>query len=95
MQNGLIQVPDTASLSDVFTVHILPALPSNWPQGSIRGARLRGGLTVDFAWSNKGALTSLVVSAGANASSRKMRLVHRGQELKSFVAQPGMRVQIV
>ncbi|KAI0646085.1 glycoside hydrolase family 95 protein [Trametes meyenii] len=93
--NGLIQTPDSASLSDVFTVNVLPALPSNWPQGSIRGAHLRGGLTIDFSWGNKGALTSLVVSAGANASNRKMRVVHGGRELRSFVVEPGMKMQIV
>lgn len=43
-------------------VQILPALPSFWSDGEIKGLRARQGLTVDLKWS-KGALTSVTLAA--------------------------------
>ncbi|WP_231500318.1 glycoside hydrolase family 95 protein [Saccharothrix sp. NRRL B-16314] len=44
-------------------VHVLPALPGEWPTGSYTGLRARGDITVDVRWSD-GAATEITLTTG-------------------------------
>ena len=41
-------------------IHVLPALPGAWSEGSVRGLRARGGLRVSFSWENSVVTTATI-----------------------------------
>ena len=46
-------------------INILPALPSEWSEGCIKGIKVRGGATVDLEWS-KGKASKITITGGWN-----------------------------
>ncbi|TCD62716.1 hypothetical protein EIP91_006542, partial [Steccherinum ochraceum] len=81
--NGLLQAPDVPSLSTPLVVTILPALPSNWQTGFIKGARIRGAMIVDLSWS-KGKPTSVTIKADEGSPARLVQVIYAGKTVKSF-----------
>ncbi len=64
-----------------FVLHLLPALPQAWPDGSVKGLRARGNFTVDITWNN-GQVTDYRITT---AEPREVKVRVNG-ELKTVMA---------
>ena len=74
-------------------VHLLPALPSAWPAGSVKGLRARGGYEVDIAWKD-GKLTqatvrSLLGNKCAVRAAVPLKVTYNGKPVATQPAQDG------
>ena len=50
-------------------IQLLPALPSEWPDGEVRGLRARGGFTIGMKW-RQGRLTEATLTSTQGAPAR-------------------------
>lgn len=66
----------TGALAELFLqstpdeIELLPALPTAWPNGEVRGLRARGGFTVDLTWRVGRLTTARITARTANQSTR-------------------------
>jgi alpha-L-fucosidase 2 len=73
-------------------ISLLPALPSsNWPTGSVRGLRARGGITTNFEWSS-GEVTTATLRASLDRTI-KLR-VPAAQTQIVAVTNPGTKTLV-
>jgi alpha-L-fucosidase 2 len=70
--------------SQAGEINLLPALPSVWPTGSIKGLRARGAFTVDIVWKDGRLSRATIRSTGGH----KCR-VRYGDKVTDVTLSPG------
>ena len=70
-------------------LHLLPALPSAFPNGAVSGLRARGGLEVAIAWQNG----KLVKATFTTQESKPVKIRYAGRE-KEIQAKAGTTYEV-
>jgi alpha-L-fucosidase 2 len=70
-------------------IHLLPALPDAWEEGSVKGLCAKGGFEVDLRWS-KGELVEATITS---KSGERCELLY-GEEMLSFKTKKGASYKI-
>jgi alpha-L-fucosidase 2 len=86
---GTAGVAEMLLQSDGDELELLPALPSQWPDGSVRGLRARGGFTVDISWRG-GRLASARIHASIQAKTR----IRYGDEVMVASLDAGEAIEV-
>jgi alpha-L-fucosidase 2 len=68
-------------------IHLLPALPTAWPAGSVAGLRARGGFEVDQSWSG-----GRLVQADIRSSIGGRARVRYGDTTRDLDTRPGQQI---
>ncbi len=86
---GTAGVAEMLLQSHLGFIHLLPALPSAWPDGRVAGLLARGGFEVDLEWSG-GRLTEAVIHSRAGSVCS----LRYGQTTLEFDTKPGRTYRI-
>ena len=68
-------------------IHLLPALPEIWKNGSVNGLKARGGFEIDIQWENGEIVTSKIISSMGGNCRLRSYVPLKGRGLKEARGQ--------
>ena len=84
----LVQSHRTAADGTVL-IELLPALPTAWPQGSLRGVRACGGVVLDLVWSE-----GRLVTVNCTSLTGRPCTLQYGNATRSWTPSPGETIDL-
>jgi len=84
---GAAAVAEMLVQSNANEIQLLPALPSEWKDGYVKGLKARGGFEIDLTWKN-GQLVDLQVTSLAGS---KCRFVYNGKIINLNIKKGGKK----
>ncbi len=76
---------------DAVEIELLPALPTQWAEGSVQGLHVRGNATINLSW-KAGKITSMQIIAGSDQTFRL--IAPEGRTLAAVHAVKGAPVKL-
>ena len=83
-------IPELLIQGHTDTIRLLPALPADWPDGSFRGLRARGGLSFDVTWRD-----SRITAATVRATHPGTHQIAIADEVVNVSLEAGEQVDLV
>jgi alpha-L-fucosidase 2 len=91
---GCAGIAEMLLQSHADEIHLLPALPTAWADGSVEGLCARGGFTVDIDWADDALARAVVFSKLGNKcrirTDREVKVVCRGEQVNVKVVSAGV-----